>query len=402
LSPLLWLLVGGMTRVAGQPGGVPSFDGFRKIGAVRRWLSDLADLGDVSISVAALAKQQNRYLASISHGFIDERPSSMDVRGMFSEYHLRAGDTLLPPDDHDLRLEGFVALHRHHCGDCAAESGGIAPGCYMQQLLRCLSHGFDPPRWSTCPPTPLYRGKGPEGNHRSCWDHQQYVEDQVRKLLEGRVIRPAEGPTLQAPLGVAITPSKIMAAVRLTGIYPGNDHAYSVAKARLAALIPGFEQQFKRRLISDITAPGLNAQMDIRPFRYIDIQDFMALVRPGCWMGVVDIVSYFHNFPMALSARPLFGLRWGGLSYVWGRMPFGGAAHPYLASVITAEICAGLRALGIPVVAMIDDFGLVGDTYEVGRARLQLMQSTIRSLGFQISEDNVPTYGEITTNGVRR
>ena len=72
---------------------------------------------------------------------------------------------------------------------------------------------------------------------------------------------------------------------------------------------------------------------------------------------------------------------------MWGRLPFGGAAHPYLASVITAEICAGLRAQGIPVVAMIDDFGMVGDTYDVGWARLQQLQATIRSLGFQISED---------------
>ena len=36
---------------------------------------------------------------------------------------------------------------------------------------------------------------------------------------------------------------------------------------------------------------------------------------------------------------------------------------------------------------MIDDFGIVGDTYEVGMARLQLLQYTIRSLGFRISED---------------
>jgi hypothetical protein len=178
-----------------------------------------------------------------------------------------------------------------------------------------------------------------------------------------------------------------MTALRLTGIYPGNDHAFAAAKARLAAVAPGFEHQFKRRMISDITAPGCNAQMEMLPFRYININDFVALVKPNCWMAVVDIVGYYLNFPLAINARPRFGLRWGGLAYVWGRLPFGGASHPYLASVITAEICTGLRALGIPVVAMIDDFGMVGDTYDVGWARLQLLQSTIRSLGLSISED---------------
>ena len=384
---LVVLIVSGVTSVVGQPGDVPTFEGFHKITAVSKWIGDLAARGDASFSVGALARAQNKYLAQISQRVVDDRPSSMDVRGMFSAHHMQAGDAPLEPGDNDLRLEGFTALHRLHCGECVEESTGIASSCYMAQVMRCLSHGFDPPRWCTDPPVPLYRGKGPEGNHQSCWQHREYVEEQVRKLRDSRVIRPATGPVVQAPLGVTITPSKIMAALRLTGIYPGNDHTFVAAKARLAALVPGFEQQFKRRMISDITAPGLNAQMDVRPFSYIDINDFVALVKPNCWMGVVDIVGYYLNFPLATRARPRFGLRWGGLSYVWGRLPFGGAAHPYLASVITAEICAGLRAQGIPVVAMIDDFGMVGDTYDVGWARLQQLQATIRSLGFQISED---------------
>jgi hypothetical protein len=74
---------------------VPSFISFHKIEAVKKWLGDLAARGDASVSVGALAKAQNKYLARISQRVMVERPSSMDVRSMFSEYHMQAGDSPL-------------------------------------------------------------------------------------------------------------------------------------------------------------------------------------------------------------------------------------------------------------------------------------------------------------------
>ena len=384
---LLWLLLASPCMRAQMDVTPPApFTRFDAIPEVGRWLRDLSARGG-SFSVAALARAEHAHLASRMHPAAPAKPSSMDVRAMYSAHHCRAGRLPLPRGDNALLLPGFVRLHRAHCAECAALPRGTGPTCYFAQLYRCLSHGFDPPRVTTAAPRPLYLARGADGNHPSTAAFSGFVDDQVTKLRAGGVILPAPPYTIQAPLGVAIPPSKAQAAYSLTGVAAVDDASYARAKELLAHLVPGFEELFKRRLISDHSAPGLNAQMDLKAFSYIAIDDMVAMIRPGMWVAVADVVAYYHNFPLALEARHLFGLRWRGLAYVWGRLSFGGSAHPYLASVVTAEIVAGLRGMGIPAVAMIDDFGTVGESKALAVSRLQVLCEVIRSLGLAVAPD---------------
>lgn len=375
-----------LRQAQGEPSHPAPFSRFDVVPAIGRWLTEVASR-EGSFSVGSLGRAQNAYLAGLLHPATPPNPSSMDVRAMFSSHHCRAGRIPLPRGDNALLLPGFVRLHRGHCGDCAARAHGFSPRCYFAQLHRCLSHGFDPPRVTTAAPQPLYTAKGPDGNHPSTEAFSEYVGEQVTKLVAGGVIHPAPPYTIQAPLGVAIPPSKAQAAYSLTGVAAADDASYAQAKSLLARFAPGFADQFKRRLISDHSAPGLNAQMDLKAFRYINIDDMVALLQPGAWVAVADVVAYYHNFPLALEARHLFGLRWRGLAYVWARLSFGGSAHPYLASVITAEVVAGLRGMGIPTVAMIDDFGVVGQSRALAASRLQVLCAVIQSLGLAVSPD---------------
>ena len=382
------LLLVGLPLLHGQVDPPPPapFSRFDALPAIGRWLAAVSER-DGSFSVGALGRAQNTYLAGLMQPATPAKPSSMDVRAMFSAHHCRAGHLPLPRGDNALLLPGFVRLHRGHCGDCAALAHGVSPRCYFAQLQRCLSHGFNPPRLSTAAPRPLYTARGPDGNHPSTEAFSGYVDEQVAKLVAGGIIHPAPPYTIQAPLGVAIPPSKAQAAYSLTGVAAVDDASYAHAKALLTRMVPGFEEVFKRRLISDHSAPGLNAQMDLMQFRYIAIDDMVAMIQPEAWVAVADVVAYYHNFPLALEARHLFGLRWRGLAYVWARLSFGGSAHPYLASVITAEVVAGLRGMGIPTVAMIDDFGVVGRTRALATSRLQVLCEVIRSLGLAVSPD---------------
>ena len=385
---LLLLLLLGVPSLQAQAEPTPPvpFSRFDAIPAVSHWLATVS-ARDGSFAVGALARAQNAYLAGLMNPAAPLKPSSMDVRAMFSAHHCRAGRRPLPRGDTALQLPGFVRLHRAHCKDCAVLPQGFGPSCYFAQLHRCLSNGFDPPRLTTAAPRPLYTARGAEGNHPSTEAFSGYVDEQVAKLVAGGVILPAPPDTIQAPLGVAIPPSKAQAAYSLTGVAAVDDASYAQAKALLGALVPGFEDLFKRRLISDHSAPGLNAQMDLRPFRYIAIDDMVAMIQPGAWVAVADVVAYYHNFPLAVEVRHLFGLRWRGIAYVWGRLSFGGSAHPYLASVVTAEIVAGLRGMDIPTVAMIDDFGIIGRSKALATSRLQVLCEVIRSLGLAVSPD---------------
>ena len=176
--------------------------------------------------------------------------------------------------------------------------------------------------------------------------------------------------------------SKRQMAYSLTGIDAVDDASYAAMKPLVQEY--GVEVP-KRRLIFDATCPGV--QFDLKAFSYITINDFLRMIRRDDWLAVADVTAYFHNYPLAQEIRPYFGVRWGCRSMVFGKLPFGGSPNPYLASVMTAELCAGLRALDIDIVAMVDDFGLRDCTREAALNKLGVLRATIESCGMEVAPD---------------
>jgi hypothetical protein len=326
--------------------------------------------------------QQNRRLAALSHEFDAPKPHAMNVGEMFHPYFCGYGASVLPIGDNTLVIDAFDQLHCSHCANCHPLSI-IHPQCYFNQLRLCLTNGFRPPvrqGWVI----PPYHARGEDGNHLSASQFRIHTHKAVSKLFSGGIVRPYPFTVIRNPIGIAIPNAKKQLAYSLTGINIIDDASFEAADERIQALAL---EPFKRRLIVDATASGINSMFDVMSFSYITIQDMLQLVQRDDYLAVTDIAAYFHTWPLALESRPLFGIQYAGVQGVFARLPFGGAPCPYLASTMTAEVCAGLRALGIDVCAMVDDFALRASTHDGAVVALQLLIRTVEGLGMSIAAD---------------
>ena len=105
-------------------------------------------------------------------------------------------------------------------------------------------------------------------------------------------------------------------------------------------------------------------------------------------MTVCGIEAYYHNFSLDPAIRWLFGLQTPELGKQMRTVfPFGWSQAPYLASTVTAELAASVRATGISVEAMIDDFITVGMDEATGRHCQQQLHTTLAKTGLKLCID---------------
>ena len=361
----------------------PSCPVFADVLVVKQFVSSIvARQGGFSVSL--LHRDENRRMSAISYQFPAPKPHAMDIGEMFHPYYCGYGASLLPADDHPLMIAAFDDLHRQHCTNCRSLPDGIHPRCYYSHLRLCLTNGFRPPirsGWLV----PPYLARGAEGNHPSADQFRIHTAKAVAKLYAAGIVRPYQPAAIVAcPIGVTIPNAKKQLAYSLTGINIVDDISFDAADAAIQARSL---EPLKRRVIVDATAPGLNAMFDVRPFSYIDIHDFLQLIHRNDFIAIADMAAYFHSWPLAMESRPLFAIRYHGVQGVFGRLPFGGAPCPYLASTMTAEVCAGLRALGLDICAMVDDFAMRASSYDGALAALHLLTTTAERLGLAIAPD---------------
>jgi hypothetical protein len=110
------------------------------------------------------------------------------------------------------------------------------------------------------------------------------------------------------------------------------------------------------------------ASFDSRVFP--SVRTAMDLLRPGDYMIKIDISEYYRNFPMAFH-------HWKDLAYRWkifGNdfesvlvetcMPFGLSHACGIGATFTSAVVRHMRSKGHTVVGYLDDFLVIGKTYE--------------------------------------
>jgi len=125
--------------------------------------------------------------------------------------------------------------------------------------------------------------------------------------------------------GAVLKASDVVAARMLVGVRIEDQQSFTEANDRLATL--GYPL-VKARLITDLTATGVNRAVYVPPFRYHSLADGLSLVYRGCWFAKGDVSRYFDCFPLALQSRSLFrvhlprrDIQDGALRFWLHRMP---------------------------------------------------------------------------------
>ena len=322
------------------------------------------------------------------------KPQGLDVHQMFDPALFRSGAAVLDDKESPLQAPVMAALHCRSCRICTLH-GGVSSSCYFAQMLRCITHG-----WSPRVSLPIQAVYATHGNYPALSRFHHSARDEFLKMSRHGVVRPVVNPLhwgVISPLGAVLKNSDVIRARMLVGVQIEDQQSLTVANDRLATL--GYPL-VKARLITDLTATGVNRAAYVPPFRYPSLVDGLRLVYRGCWLAKGDVSRYFHCFPLALESRWLFWVTFLGVIYEMGRCVFGFAPCPYYCSAWSAEFRSWMVAQGIPCTHYMDDWMTVGASEEQARENLRRITATLATAGLAMAKEKEECGQRLTFLGV--
>jgi hypothetical protein len=131
----------------------------------------------------------------------------------------------------------------------------------------------------------------------------------------------------------------------------------------------------------------LNRFIVYRHFKMESLDNVRHLLRPGYWMGKVDLRDAYFTVPIHTADRKFLQFRWGGEIWQFTCMAFGLSAAPWVFTKLIRPVTAWLRARGVRIVAYLDDFFVCGPSVEKVRESLSDLRAILEWLGFVINDE---------------
>lgn len=323
------------------------------------------------------------------------KPDANNVQDMVLSNPLvfRCGSNPLPTGDHPLKIELVIQRHRSHCQHCATHcesSSEVHTSCYFTLLLRCLTHGWNPPV-DVHNIVPKYATRG---NYPTVSQYPKSVHKEITEMIEQGVLRPCNEHSsgITNPIGAQVKNSDKVRSKVLAKVDIVDQASMDLATDRLLRL---GSTKVKCRLTLDPSATGVNNASPDAPFRYPSIHDMIDLLSHNCFMALTDIGRYFHTFPLSPEIRSVFRIRYQGVLYEYARCPFGYKLCPYYCSTWSAEFKCWFNAIGIRTAHMVDDWMTVGKSEKEAKDNLTRMEQLLIETGFYLSEKTKLSQSEV-------
>ena len=154
------------------------------------------------------------------------------------------------------------------------------------------------------------------------------------------------------------------------------------------------KQSGKIRNITDCSRPheqSINNYMSetFLSFKYKSIDTVTSLLVQGDYMAVTDISSAYRSIMIRPCDRTKQGLSWilnGEQRWIVDNfLSFGTRAAPFIFSRLTDAISRHLERQGVKIVNYLDDFIVLGSSWEECRSAQLLLHYTLRRLGFYLA-----------------
>lgn len=358
-------------------------------------LQDISDRG--TFSLHTLKRAMHRYMQNnlqrSDTGPVElSKPNGLSVRDMYDARLFQPGAFALNLTACTLQPVEMSRFHCSHCSLCAP-LGSVSPQCYFSRMLRCVTHGWHPP-CDYANITAKYRSVG---NYPSVQQYKASADKEIADMVANNVLIPSARPHLINPMGAILKNSDLVRAKVLVGITIRDQDSLTLASSRLVAA--GYPK-VKCRMTSDLTATGVNAASYGPPFRYPSLGDALRIIKRNGFIASGDVSRYFHSFPLALEARPYWGVVWGALYYTYARACFGHTACPYYASTWSAEFCQWAIALGLDPAWMVDDWLTCAPSLEQAKEQMHKLSTMFEKCGFSMSVDKFQYGQQIVFIGV--
>lgn len=320
------------------------------------------------------------------------------VQDMFDPVLFRPGEERLPEGSHPLHTDKMIYYHKNICSACRSQPTGVlAKDCYFATMVACVDCGWDPP----IDESKIYRRyKAPPGhNYKTVSQFHVSTRKEFDDMRGHGVVERCEPDPRGRinPLGSVVKGADKVRARVIAGVEVVDQDTLTEASD---FLVDKGLPRIKARVITDVTATGINGAAYSPPFSYPSLADGLMLVYRNCYCAKADIGRFFHSFPFALRCRYLFMIYFMGLLWWYARCFFGFTACPYYCSTFSAEIKAWLEFLGVATAHMMDDFLLVGLTLEEAQTKMKVLIEVLESVGFYMAVDKLEFGQQLVFLGV--
>ena len=144
------------------------------------------------------------------------------------------------------------------------------------------------------------------------------------------------------------------------------------------------KQNGEFRLILDLT--DFNKSVVYEHFKMTSLQTAIDSLRPGAWMGSVDLKDAYYSVPVAESDRKFLKLAWNGNLYQFRVIPNGLSCAPRVFTKIMKPIFATLAEEGYECFPYIDDSFIISDSKEKCQEAIFELCRQMDRLGFVVHE----------------
>lgn len=131
----------------------------------------------------------------------------------------------------------------------------------------------------------------------------------------------------------------------------------------------------------------LNRYVTAPHFKMEDYRTAQRLLRKNLFMTTVDLKDAYYSIPMHSEHRKYLRFAWKNQLYEFTCVPFGLSAAPYCFTKLLKPVLCILRQNNILCVNYLDDFLILGESYEQCLRNTRFVVNLLESLGFIINRE---------------
>ena len=146
-------------------------------------------------------------------------------------------------------------------------------------------------------------------------------------------------------------------------------------------------KDLKTRMIVDMTASGVNGNLHNPHFAMPSVDSALNVIRPGDWLGKVDLTDAFLNFPLKVEDQTLFGIQHpkSGDFWVYTCLPFGNSNSPYKFVTFSSYLLEALARQGLDdLICYMDDYLVRGSSAFECELKMRVLLRFFRRLNIPV------------------
>ena len=134
-----------------------------------------------------------------------------------------------------------------------------------------------------------------------------------------------------------------------------------------------------------INLKPLNQFIHAEHFKMEGIHTLRDIVKPGDWLGKVDLKDAYFTIPIHTPHRKYLRFNFQGKSYQFNCLPFGLCSAPWVFTKTLKPAIALLREMGVRIIVYIDDMLVLAESRDMAREALEALSHLLECLGFIIN-----------------